>query len=171
MTRLQAIWQIINHTPTWVWFVFAELLFVGIKALKARTVHIAQLFILPAIFLALSLHELFTAPALSLTIIGIFISSAIVGISAGWTMAQGFKFIVDKKNWRIYIPGSALTLILVMTIFGAKYYFGYTAAAHPEVTHTLAYKVIKFAFSGGWTGIALGRLALCMHRVKQATSE
>jgi hypothetical protein len=171
MTRLQIIWEIISHTPTWVWLIFPGLLTVEIKALKAKSVHIAELFILPSSFFLIAIHTLATEPFITWIIAFAFVISCIAFISIGWAITQGQKFTIDKKKWKLNLPGSSFTLILVMTIFASKYYFGYIITAHPEVAHTLAFKIMKFACSGGLTGLAIGRLACYMQRVEQEKSK
>ncbi len=168
MTRLQIIWEITNHTPTWVWFVFGWLLIIGIKALRKNTAHIGKLFVLPTIFFVLAVHTLAIEPVVTWTILFVFVASCIGCISIGLTVAQGQQFTVDKKQWQITLPGSSFTLIFVMIIFASKYYFCYTTVAHPEVAYTLAFKIMKFAFSGGLTGLAIGRIACYIERMQQA---
>lgn len=168
MTRLQIIWEIINHTPTWVWFIFAGLLIVGIKALKKRFVHISLLFILPTTFFVMSIHTLATEPLITWIIPFAFVTSCVAFISIGWAITKGQQLTIDKNQWQITLPGSSFTLMLVMIFFTSKYYFGFTTAAHPEVAYTLAFKIMKFAFSGGLTGLAIGRIASYMQRIEQA---
>jgi hypothetical protein len=42
---------ILSGTPAWVFFVFAYLVFIGIRATKDRTVHIGKMFLMPSIVL------------------------------------------------------------------------------------------------------------------------
>ena len=168
MTRLQIIWEIINHTPTWVWFIFGWLLIIGIKALRKNTAHIGKLFVLPTTFFAMAIHTLATESVITWIIPFAFVTSCVAFISIGWAIGKGQQLTIDKNQWQITLPGSSFTLILVMTIFALKYYFGYTIAAHPEVAQTLAFKIMKFACSGGLTGLAIGRLSYYMQRMEQA---
>jgi hypothetical protein len=50
--------QILSHTPAYVWAILAFLVYRGVIASLDREVALKKLFIIPAVMLALSLHDL-----------------------------------------------------------------------------------------------------------------
>ena len=46
---LPQLLKIISDTPTWIWFVFGYLIFIGIRATDNRIVYIPKLFIIPLV--------------------------------------------------------------------------------------------------------------------------
>jgi len=53
-------WQILTHTPIWVFPLLAWLVWQGIKAMRPRTVTIWRSLIVPAIFIVWGLSRLFS---------------------------------------------------------------------------------------------------------------
>jgi hypothetical protein len=47
---MEHLFEILTHTPWWVYVLFAYILYVGITAMKLRSVPVFQLFIVPTIF-------------------------------------------------------------------------------------------------------------------------
>jgi hypothetical protein len=52
-------WQILIHTPIWVFPLFGYLVWLGIKAMQPRTVTIWRSLIVPAVFIVWGLSRLF----------------------------------------------------------------------------------------------------------------
>src|SRR2546421_11040376 len=53
-------WQILIHTPIWVFPLFAYLVWLGVKAMRPRTVTIWRSLIVPAVFIVWGLSRLFS---------------------------------------------------------------------------------------------------------------
>src|SRR2546421_8115697 len=51
-------WQILIHTPIWVFPLFAYLVWLGVKAMRPRTVTIWRSLIVPAVFIVWGLSRL-----------------------------------------------------------------------------------------------------------------
>jgi hypothetical protein len=55
---MQFAYQILIHTPVWVWPLLAYLVWMGIKAMRPRTTAVQRSLIVPAIFIIWGLSGL-----------------------------------------------------------------------------------------------------------------
>src|SRR3990167_5328578 len=124
-TRMNAIWAAAAQTPWWVYVLFIFLVQRGLVASKPQVISIIKLTILPIVFIALSVHTLMTAFHVNATVIVAWLVSVILGSVIGWFLIRNHEFKVDRKNLLIRLPGSWITLILILIIFVSKYYFEY----------------------------------------------
>jgi len=156
----------ITGAPGWIWLVFVFLVYRGIVNLRPSIVPIHSIFILPTIFLFLSLFNLVNNFTFYTTIIwSIFF---FIGMGIGWIIFNKVKIKIDKENGLIFNPGSPFVLILALSTFILKYYFGYLAATQPELlidSRLLYAKIAIFALIGG---IAWGRTSNYMMKFQNA---
>lgn len=159
---MEAVWTALTNTPTWVYLLFAFLIWVGIKASKTRVLPIKKLLILPAIFIYMSTHTLLTSFAIHLIDVSIFAATISLGILIGWfeIYRNRAQIKVDKQQHLIQLPGSWMTLVLIIIIFASKYYFGYEMDVDPELLDQRWFEYSMLSASGICTGILIGR-ALC----------
>lgn len=54
------IWQTIIHTPWWLYLLLVYLIIVGVKASKSRIIPFWKIFVLPIIFLSISIQNVMT---------------------------------------------------------------------------------------------------------------
>lgn len=153
-----AIWQAAIHTPWWVYLLLGYLIAVGIKGSKVRIIPFWKVFLLPIIFLSMSIQNLATYETIEYLSIGSWIFAMLVGSLFGWWQVQRLDIKIDKKSSLIQIPGSWDTLLVILIIFIAKYYFGYEQATNPVLVAQLKFKVSMLVLSGVCTGLFLGRL-------------
>ena len=152
------IWEALIHTPWWVYLLFLYLLKVGFDATKTRVVSLKKLFILPSIFLAISINSLITSFRLSPSTIGVYLFSLLFGIGGGWLLVRNVNLKFDLQRVLIQLPGNWTTLILIMVIFSTKYYFGYSLAVDPMMAEDTSFELLMLSLSGVCTGLFLGRL-------------
>lgn len=164
------IMGIMHGTPTWIWLLFGYLLYRGIQGLRPRTIPLSNLFIMPGIFLALSLQSIVSrlCDCFTLTIFFVYLFSLLLGIAAGWLLVRRMKISVDKKQHLIAMPGSVFMLILTLLIFGIKYFFGYMKATNPESMSSLSATSAFIGVSGAIAGITLGRMLHYLYLYKKA---
>jgi hypothetical protein len=141
-------YQILIHTPLWVFPLFAYLVWQGIKAMRPRTTTIWRSLIVPAIFIIWGLSRLMSGyqhgigPLLSWT------GAALALAPVGLLMAK--PFALDHVTGHINRPGSAMPLIRNVTIFALQYTVAVIAAVDPGGL-TMA-TLIGRAISGATTG-------------------
>lgn len=146
----------IKNTPPYVWLILAYLLFIGIKSLRTHIVYLPKLFLLPVIMLALKYKTFLSttnfSPHLSLLL------SAIA--SFGIHLRKKIRIIKELRA--IELPGSPLTLIIVLSFFSIKYIFGFLNATHHELI--LSYAHLETIISMLFSGYLLGRSACFFYR-------
>ena len=153
-----SVTQIISGTPWWVWVIFIYVLIKGYQVTKDRIISLYKMMIVPIIFILLTLHTLFSLPMDfgKLVILGM---AGIFGIGAGFWEISRLFLVVDKKQKLIKTPGSFIPLILILAVFGSKYYFGYQLAIDPSIAHNFFFAAAFLIISGLCTGIFVGRSA------------
>ena len=104
------IWEALIHTPWWVYLLFLYLLKVGFDATKTRVVSLKKLFILPSIFLTISINSLITSFRLSPSTIGVYLFSLLFGIGGGWLLVRNVNLKFDLQRVLIQLPGNWTTL-------------------------------------------------------------
>lgn len=168
---MEAVWTALTNTPTWVYLLFAFLIWVGIKASKPRVLPIKKLFILPAVFVYMSTHTLLTSFAIHFIDVSIWAGAIFLGTVIGWfeIFRNHTKIKVDKQQHLIQIPGSWMTLALIIIIFASKYYFSYELDVDPALIKQSWFEYSMLSVSGVCTGILIGR-ALCYLYKYRSTS-
>ena len=141
--------NIIQGTPLYVWTILCYLLFVGIKSIKTSFVYIPKLFIIPLILLAIKYKMLLSDDAL------VFCLVIMGGSIASFFINKGKKIKVIKKEWSIEVPGGYGTLVVLLSFFIVKYYFGYLKSTNPDLL--LKYSIIESVISGLFSGYFIGR--------------
>lgn len=155
--------EILRHTPLWVFAVFAALVALGVRRLRASDVPVRRLLILPVAMTLFSLFGLWQA----------FGGSALASIA--WTLAfvatATIGWVLPRKadvrlvhysssaSRRIHVPGSWLPLALMMTIFFLRYVVAVTLAMHPSLRLDSAYVAGIAALYGLSSGSFVARTA------------
>ena len=157
--------QILNGTPSWVFVLFAGLLWLGYVQSRARSVSTGRLMILPAALIAFSLFGVVAAfgtqPALLVT--------WAVGVG-GALLAHRFIAPASTARWEpaigsFHVPGSWTPLALMMTVFFARYAISVGIAMNPSLAKETFFAVAVSLFYGLLSGIFLAR-ALKVHAVR-----
>ena len=150
----QLPFQILIHTPWWVFPAFALVLRSGIQALKPRTVSLGQLLIVPSIFIAWGVVSLLirspSSPLLPLSWSIAAASFAAIAWVRGLRDGVGF----DRNRKRISLPGSRVPLIRSLLIFAAKYGLGTAFALAPESRSSI--ELLNILVSGASAGYFAG---------------
>lgn len=163
---METIWQFLINTPWWVYVLFIFLIKIGFQASKSRVVSLKKLFIIPAVFTFMSVHTLLTAVKPDYFAISSWSLAVLVGILLGYWQVYRYNVQVDKKQWLIRLQGTWSTLIVILIIFGTKYYFSYALAVDPQRASQTAFEFSMLAVSGACTGLFIGRLICYLYRMK-----
>jgi hypothetical protein len=160
-------WQILIHTPIWVFPLFAYLVWLGIKAMRPRTVTIWRSLIVPAVFIVWGLSRLFSRQDYAWPVVA-WLGAAAVLLLIGLLTAQPFE--LDHTTGEIKRPGSWVPLIRNITVFALQYTVAVISAVDPHDATTAA--IVGRAISGGTTGYFLGRtIALLRQYWKQRKAD
>ena len=150
----QLPFQILIHTPWWVFPAFAFILRSGIQALKPRTLSIGQLMIVPFIFIAWGVVSLIMRSTSSPILLVSWSIAAASFAAIAWVtgLRDGVGF--DRNRKRISLPGSRVPLIRSLLIFTAKYGLGTAFALAPESRNSI--ELLNIIVSGASAGYFAG---------------
>lgn len=147
-------WQVVSHTPPWVWGLLAVLLWLGWRDLGARTTSPCRLAILPAVALVTSLLGAATAtmPALSLPV---WLAGLSAGLPAGLLIAQRRQLALAPGR-ALRLSGGWFSLVLGLSIFTIRYAMGVAVARQPALAGDPQWIVAAHVVGGIVAGIGLG---------------
>jgi len=165
---MNAIWQALTHTPWWVYLLFFYVLKVGFDASKTNVVALKKLFIMPTVLLVMSLNTLLSSVQISGITLSSYALSLLLGVGGGWMLVRKLDLRFDKRRGLVRLPGSWVTLIVILSFFSAKYYFGYSLAIDPTKAEDTTFEIAMLSVSGISTGLFLGRLGCYLIRKKRA---
>lgn len=159
---------IVQHTPVWVWGLLAALIALGLSQTRDREMSLTQVTILPLAMLALSLSGVLSA-------FGHF-PVALGGWAAGVgaALAFGRQFIAVRGASRspqtgtLRVPGSWLPLVLIVGLFGFKYFAGVSLALHPRLAADPGFASLISLAYGGFSGLFLARGLSLRHLAKRS---
>jgi hypothetical protein len=146
-------YQMLIHTPIWVFPLFAYLVWQGIKAMRPRTTTIWRSLIVPAIFIVWGLSRLLSGYQDGVGPLVSWAMAALALASVGLLTAKPFE--LDHVTGQIIRPGSPIPLIRNITIFALQYTVAVIAAVDRDGL-TMA-PLIGRAVAGAMTGYFLGR--------------
>src|SRR4051794_591212 len=146
-------YQILIHTPIWVFALFAYLVWLGIKAMQPRTTTIWRSLIVPAIFIVWGLSRLLSDYQHGMAPLVSWIIAALALASVGLLTARPFE--LDHVTGQIHRPGSPIPLVRNVTIFALQYTVAVIAAVHPEGLTVVP--LFGRAISAAMTGYFIGR--------------
>lgn len=164
---MKDIAEAVIRTPWWVFPLLGYLLVAGLKSRRTRIVSIHRLFVIPVIFLAMSLNTLISAKPNDQVIV-CWLAAITAGGAIGFFQVYRADIRVDGELQRIQVPGSWSNLVIMLLIFSSRYYFGYDLAVNPQHQELLDYQIIKFASSGVLTGFLQGKLLGYLYHIKKA---
>jgi hypothetical protein len=149
--------QILTHTPTWVFVLFAILLWLGAKQLLANSVSLTRVTLLPVAMTALSIYGM--ASAFGDAPMGLIAWAAAAIVVAALVLSRPLPATTryDAASRRFQLAGSAVPLALMMGIFITKYVVGVLLALHPEMRQQAVFAVGIGALYGAFSGIFSAR--------------
>jgi len=166
MTRIA---EIITYTPLWVWPLFLLLIALGVRSSRTRVVRLRTLYIVPCIYLLLSLRTMFLQNV-SFTIIDGWALGVLLGSAIGWFICRNRQVRFDRTNRLIELPGEWLTLIMIVTYFIIRDYYNYEFLLTPSLGHDIEFLLVYYIITGAFTGFFLGRTVLYIRRYKKGPS-
>jgi hypothetical protein len=148
---------ILQHTPVWVWGLFAALVALGLWQARDLEMTLIRVTVLPLVLIALSLSGVLNAFGHSPIALG--------GWAAGVAAAQifGRQFVaVRGARWSaeaglLHVPGSWLPLVLIVGLFCVKYFAGASLALHPALASDSNFAGLCSLAYGSFSGLFLAR--------------
>jgi len=117
MTNLTGI---VQHTPPWVFALFAVLVWFGVQSLRDRTLPLWRILAIPAVFIGWGTTAVIAKSAdLELTIW--WATSLLIAATLAWSFTGNDGLQREPATGQIRVAGSALPIIRNMMIFWTKY--------------------------------------------------
>ncbi len=160
------LWQILIHTPIWVWALLGMILWLGRRDLRDCTIRPARLAILPTIGTTMSLLSIVTS-AQPLLSVPTWVLATAAGVPLGMLIARRRRLALTPDR-RLWLAGSWFSLLFGLSIFAVRYIMGVEAALHPGLARDPAWIVANTTIGGIVTGIGLGWLAFLVVRYRRA---
>jgi hypothetical protein len=167
---MNAIVQIIQHTPIWVFPLIVLVLWLGSINLRERTMPLRLLLVLPIVMLVLSIGNSIGTAAEPLFVLIDWAFSAAIGVTIGWSLTQK-PLVIDPRAGRITLPRTVVPLVVCVAIIVLRYAFGYLYGRYPEL---LADRTCALALIAGGAllgGVMFGRCARLGLWYRQAKGE
>ncbi|AKZ61911.1 hypothetical protein F506_03810 [Herbaspirillum hiltneri N3] len=162
--------QIIIHTPLWVWAMLAFLVYRGWLAAADRESPLFKVALIPLLLLVLSLNGLYQqahadARALAVAALAALVSGVLSATAAG---RSGITPYPDRGT--VWLRGSWMPLLMMVSVFAVKYTVGVLQAMHSQYVQGVLFTLAVSLLYGLFMGIPVGRLLRIVHLYRQASS-
>lgn len=153
--------DILRHTPPWVFLILIALIALGVRRLRANDLHPRQLLILPVVMTILSAFGLWQAFGANVVAIAAWVVVFVASLAVGWSLqpqdgVRVMQYSSPMSN-RIHVPGSALPLVLMMTIFFLRYGVAVSLAIDPSLRTQTVFVAVVGAVYGLSSGCFVAR--------------
>lgn len=153
------LFQILTHTPVYVWAILAFLVYRGVLASREREIAVGRMLVIPILMLALSLQAIasqfgiasLAMLAWTLGATGIALQRMVFGASLASAGAAAGA---------VRIRGSWLPLAMMLAVFSIKYALAVVVAIQPGLAQTIPFAAAACGLLGLCNGYFLGQLAL-----------
>lgn len=157
------LYQILLHTPSWVWMLLVVLLWRGYAMTRPQRVTQSRLALLPLMFAALSLGGVISSfgpqPGALLCWAGGLALSSYETQRRG--TPKGAVYLARERRYEL--PGSWVPLLLIGLIFTVKYSVGVELALHGRLRQIELFVLAVSAIYGTLSGAFLGRALRLWH--------
>jgi hypothetical protein len=149
--------EIFLHTPKWVFFLLAGLVWLGARQLIANSVSLRRVTVMPVVMTGLALYGVTSAFGSSPLALLAWAAGvvAVVALVLQRGLPAGTRY--DAASRQFHVAGSAVPLALLMGIFLTKYVVGVTLAIHPEIHGSASFALGIPLLYGAFNGIFAGR--------------
>lgn len=158
----------LKNTPIWVYLLFCYLIYIGLSACKARRAHILKLAILPAIFIGLLLQTLLADVGISTMTLSVGLLGLLIGATIGWLMVWRAKIEVEPQKFVLLMPGNWHTLLSILLILAAKYYYGFELERDPNIITLTLIETSVYFLIAICAGFSIGKFFNYLHHIKAA---
>jgi len=150
--------QVLSHVPAWVFVVFLVLLVLGLRQMRPHRMPLQRVLLLAFAWAGVSLYSVTRiAVAQPLLVLGAWVltTASLATLTALRPLPAGVGY--DPETDRLSLPGSPLSLLLVMGVFFTKFAAGVVLARAPELAQQVSFELPVNALYGCFSGLFLGR--------------
>jgi hypothetical protein len=145
-------YQVLIHTPLWVWMLLAYLVWQGFQAMQPRTTPIWRALIVPVVFIVWGVSRIGFGHQDSAWPLVAWVAAASALLPLGVLTPRPFD--VDHTTGQIIRPGSPFALIRNLIVFASQYVVGVISAI--DVSDRALAIVVGRAISGATAGYFIG---------------
>ena len=145
-------YQILTHTPLWVFALFAYLVWQGIQAMEPRTTPIWRALIVPVVFIVWGISRIGFGQQASAWPLVAWIVAALALFPFGVLTPRPFE--VDHTTGQIIRPGGAFALVRNLIVFVLQYAVGVISAI--DASDRALALIVGRAISGATAGYFIG---------------
>lgn len=160
-------YQILIHTPPWVWILLAYLVWQGIRSMQPRKAPIWRALIVPVVFIAWGVSSISFGHQNSQWPLVAWIVAALALLPLGVLTPRPFD--VDHKTGEIIRPGSAFGLIRNLVVFSLQYAVGVISAVDAG-DRAVAF-IVGRAISGATAGYFIGSMVALLLAYRRKSAE
>ncbi|MDA9526245.1 hypothetical protein XI06_39385 [Bradyrhizobium sp. CCBAU 11434] len=161
------VYQILIHTPPWVWILLAYLVWQGIKAMQTRKAPIWRALIVPVVFIAWGVSRIGFGHQDSQWPLVAWIGAALALLPLGVLTPRPFD--VDHKTGEIIRPGSAFALIRNLVVFTLQYTVSVISAI--DAGDRALATIVGRAISGATAGYFFGSMVALLLAYRRKCAE
>jgi hypothetical protein len=112
--------HILAHTPTWVFLVFAYLLWQGIQSLRDRTLPLWRILVVPALFIASGVSRIIESDSGGISTLVPW--AVFLALFMPLALIRGPRLLaVNRRSGEVSRPGSAVPLVRNVLVFILQY--------------------------------------------------
>ena len=148
---MEIIAGMVSHTPTWIFVLFAFLIFMGARRLRTSVQQTGRVWLIPGVFIIWGLYGLVTRPGPLGPVLAEWAAGAAVGLGLASLLTVTVE--VDRERGLVRQPGSWLPLIRNLFLISAHYVLNVLAAVRPDLHDT------AIALDIGVSGLSVGYFA------------
>jgi len=145
------LFEILRHTPPWVFALFFALLALGYSQSRTRRVGRGTVVALPVAMIMLSLYGVYSAFGAAPGPIAAWLMGVLVAVGVGLAFAVPRDVRYSEGAQTFIVPGSWTPLLLMMAIFFTKYSVGVILARQLPISAAAAF-VASIGFAYGLFG-------------------
>jgi hypothetical protein len=166
---MDQILLILLHTPLWVYAVFAVLMIFGLQGLRARSLPVWRVAIVPAFFILWGVISVISrSAAFPIGFVDWLITGA-AGFAIAWLTTGRDSVEIDRVRRQVRLPGSVVPLTRNLLIFFAKY--ALTAAMAVAPAHQVTLLPFDIGVSGLSAGYFIGWLLLLALKFREGSRQ
>ncbi|TAJ81929.1 DUF6622 family protein [Reyranella sp.] len=159
------VWQMIVHTPPWVWPLLLALLWLGWQGLRPRTVPVWRVALLPLIGLIVSLTGL-VASQKPMVAFGCWMAVLLLALLPGYGLGRR-RPARRLPDGRIELAGGWFSLVFGLSVFFVRYALGASAGIWPVLRGDPLWVALSAGVGGAIAGVGLGWLAAVLVRARR----
>lgn len=160
------ILETIASTPWWFYVLVVLVVKLAFIATKPRLVEIKKLFVMPIVFISISILIFAYTYKINPTTIGIWLSTLMAGTLLGFLHFRFLKIKAVKEKAALYFPGSKSLFVLILVLFAARYYFNTHLNIDPQTLLQPATLARLIPLYGFFTGVFIGKAWYALRCVK-----